>query len=222
MTEQLNTTILLIDDHPMLRNGVKQLINSAPELCVIGEAGNGITGIELAEKFDPDIILLDINIQDMNGLEILEQLRLKNITSRIIMFTVSDDKHDIITALKLGADGYLLKDMEPEDLLAALLQAADGKIIMNEDISQIILDNLRNKDTTKSHDLSLLTPREYEIFNLIIQGLPNKLIARELSIVDSTVKVHVKSILKKLNFRSRVEIAVWYLQEKSFNHKLSK
>ncbi|MWP50039.1 MULTISPECIES: two-component system response regulator NarL [unclassified Gilliamella] len=215
--EQIPSSILLIDDHPMLRNGVKQLINTVNHFQIVGETGSGIEGVKLALELDPDIILLDINMQDVSGLEILRYLREKNISSRIIMFTVSDAKEDIITALKTGADGYLLKDMEPEDFLISLKEISIGKVIMDDAISHIILNYLRYGEeptTSKIHDVSLLTPRENEIFNLLVQGLSNKLIAKELGIVESTVKVHIKSIFKKLNFKSRMEMTVWYLQSK--------
>nr|WP_313903038.1 LuxR C-terminal-related transcriptional regulator [Gilliamella apicola] len=156
-------------------------------------------------------------MNDVSGLEILRYLREKNISSRIIMFTVSDAKEDIITSLKTGADGYLLKDMEPEDFLKALKDISEGKVIMDEAISHIILNYMRddkNQTTNQSHDINLLTPREHETFNLLVQGLSNKLIAKELDIVESTVKVHIKSIFKKLNFKSRMEMTVWYLQSK--------
>ena len=215
--EQIKSSILLIDDHPMLRNGVKQLIHTVNHFEIVGETGSGIEGIKLAEELDPDIILLDINIHDVNGLDILRALREKNISSRIIMFTVSNAKEDIITALKIGADGYLLKDMEPEDFIKALQDISIGKVIMDDAISHIILNYMRHGDepTTKPiHDVNLLTPREHEIFDLLVQGLSNKLIAKDLDIVESTVKVHIKSIFKKLNFKSRMEITVWYLQSK--------
>ncbi|SCB78712.1 two-component system response regulator NarL [Gilliamella intestini] len=215
--EQISSSILLIDDHPMLRNGVKQLINTVNHFQIVGETGSGIEGVKLALELDPDIILLDINMQDVSGLEILRYLREKNISSRIIMFTVSDAKEDIITALKTGADGYLLKDMEPEEFLISLKEISIGKVIMDNAISHIILNYLRYGEeptTPKIHDVSLLTPRENEIFNLLVQGLSNKLIAKELGIVESTVKVHIKSIFKKLNFKSRMEMTVWYLQSK--------
>ncbi len=215
--DQVKSSILLIDDHPMLRNGVKQLINTINNFEIIGETGSGIEGVKLAETLDPDIILLDINMNDVSGLEILRYLREKNISSRIIMFTVSDAKEDIITSLKIGADGYLLKDMEPEDFLKALKDISEGKVIMDEAISHIILNYMRddkNQTTNQSHDINLLTPREHETFNLLVQGLSNKLIAKELDIVESTVKVHIKSIFKKLNFKSRMEMTVWYLQSK--------
>lgn len=215
--EQIKNTILLIDDHPMLRNGVKQFIGTDSHFLVIAETGSGTEGIQLAVTLEPDIILLDINMNDMNGLEILRYLRRNNVSSRIIIFTVSNTKEDIITALKNGADGYLLKDMEPENLLKALHSIAEGKIIMDESITYIMLDYMRYGDEStikQSHDVNLLTPREHEIFNLLVQGLSNKLIAKELDIVESTVKVHVKSIFKKLNFKSRMEMTVWYLQNK--------
>ena len=215
--EQIKSSILLIDDHPMLRNGVKQLIHTVNHFEIVGETGSGIEGIKLAEELDPDIILLDINIHDVNGLDILRALREKNISSRIIMFTVSNAKEDIITALKMGADGYLLKDMEPEDFIKALQDISIGKVIMDDAISHIILNYMRHGDeptTEPIHDVSLLTPREHEIFHLLVQGLSNKLIAKDLDIVESTVKVHIKSIFKKLNFKSRMEMTVWYLQSK--------
>lgn len=215
--EQIKNTILLIDDHPMLRNGVKQLIGTDSHFLVIAETGSGTEGIQLAVTLEPDIILLDINMNDINGLEILRYLRRNNVSSRIIIFTVSNTKEDIITALKNGADGYLLKDMEPENLLKALHSIAEGKIIMDDSITYIMLDYMRYGDEStikQSHDVNLLTPREHEIFNLLVQGLSNKLIAKELDIVESTVKVHVKSIFKKLNFKSRMEMTVWYLQNK--------
>lgn len=215
--EQVKSSILLIDDHPMLRNGVKQLIKTINNFEVIGETGSGLEGVMLAETLDPDIILLDINMNDVNGLEILRYLREKNISARIIIFTVSDAKEDIITAIKTGADGYLLKDMEPENFLKALIDISEGKITMDEAISPIILDYMRHgggTTTSQSHNINLLTPREREIFNLLVQGLSNKLIAKELDIVENTVKVHIKSIFKKLNFKSRMEMTVWYLQSK--------
>lgn len=215
--EQIKNTILLIDDHPMLRNGVKQLIGTDNDFLVIGEAGTGSEGIKLAKSLEPDIILLDINMNDINGLTILHHLRTNNIASRIIIFTVSDAKEDIISALKNGADGYLLKDMEPEDFLTALHNIIIGKVVMNDAISHIMLDYMRHGNTPNEkqiHDVNLLTPREQEIFHLLVQGLSNKLIAKQLDIVESTVKVHVKSIFKKLNFQSRMQMTVWYLQSK--------
>lgn len=216
MSNQEAATILLIDDHPMLRTGVKQLISMAPELCVIGEAGNGLQGVELAESLDPDLILLDLNMPGMNGLETLDRLREKPLSGRIVVFSVSNHEEDVVSALKRGADGYLLKDMEPEELLKALHQAAAGEMVLSETLTPVLAASLRANRTTSEREVNLLTPREKDILKLIAQGLPNKMIARRLDITESTVKVHVKHLLKKMKLKSRVEAAVWVHQERIF------
>lgn len=209
-------TILLIDDHPMLRSGVKQLISLEPQLKVIGEASNGQQGIELAEELDPDLILLNLNMPGMNGLETLDQLRTRTLSGRVVVFSVSNHEDDVISALKRGADGYLLKDMEPEDLLRSLHQAAAGQVVISEALTPVLAASLRESRPSSERDVQQLTPRECDILKLIAQGLPNKMIARKLTITESTVKVHVKHLLKKMKLKSRVEAAVWVLQEKVF------
>lgn len=209
-------TIILIDDHPMLRSGVKQLISLEPQLKVIGEASSGQQGIELAEKLDPDLILLDLNMPGMNGLETLDQLRTRTLSGRVVVFSVSNHEDDAISALKRGADGYLLKDMEPEDLLRSLHQAAAGQVVLSEALTPVLAASLRESRPSSERDVQQLTPRECDILKLIAQGLPNKMIARKLMITESTVKVHVKHLLKKMKLKSRVEAAVWVLQEKVF------
>ena len=207
MSNQEPATILLIDDHPMLRTGVKQLISMAPDIQVIGEASNGAQGIELAESLDPDLILLDLNMPGMNGLETLDKLREKSLSGRVVVFSVSNHEEDVVTALKRGADGYLLK---------ALQQAAAGEMVLSEALTPVLAASLRANRATSDRDISQLTPRERDILKLIAQGLPNKMIARRLDITESTVKVHVKHMLKKMKLKSRVEAAVWVHQERIF------
>ncbi|HEK1979717.1 TPA: two-component system response regulator NarL [Proteus mirabilis] len=207
-------TILLIDDHPMLRNGVKQLLSLDTTLTVVGEAGDGIQGVKLAEELDPDLILLDLNMPGMNGFETLDQLRLRSLSGRIVVFSVSNYSDDLITDLKRGADGYLLKDMEPEELLAALKQAAAGKMVVSPTLTPILAQSLREDRSEGERDIDQLTPRERDILKLIAQGLSNKMIARKLDITESTVKVHVKHLLKKMKLKSRVEVAVWVHQQR--------
>lgn len=207
-------TILLIDDHPMLRNGVKQLLSLDTTLTVVGEAGDGIQGVKLAEELDPDLILLDLNMPGMNGFETLDQLRLRSLSGRIVVFSVSNYSDDLITALKRGADGYFLKDMEPEELLAALKQAAAGKMVVSPTLTPILAQSLREDRSEGERDIDQLTPRERDILKLIAQGLSNKMIARKLDITESTVKVHVKHLLKKMKLKSRVEVAVWVHQQR--------
>ncbi|MBU9836038.1 two-component system response regulator NarL [Rahnella sp. L72c] len=212
MNDTTPSTILLIDDHPMLRNGVKQLIALDSRLKVIGEASNGEQGVELAKQLDPDLILLDLNMPGMNGLDTLDSMRQTALSGRIVVFSVSNHEDDVVTALKRGADGYLLKDMEPEDLLAALHNAAAGKMVLSEALTPVLAASLRESRPSGDRDIQSLTPRERDIIKLIAEGLPNKMIARRLNITESTVKVHVKHLLKKMKLKSRVEAAVWVLQ----------
>ena len=205
-------TILLIDDHPLLRNGVKQLIELEEELKVIGEASDGAQGVVLAEQHDPDLILLDLNMPGMNGLDTLVQLRTIDLSGRIVVFSVSNHEDDVVNALKHGADGYLLKDMEPEELLKALHQAAAGQMVLSEKLTNVLVASLRETRPSEARDVEELTRRERDILKLITLGMTNKAIARKLSITESTVKVHVKHLLKKMKLKSRVEAAVWALQ----------
>ncbi|CAM4099091.1 two-component system response regulator NarL [Serratia silvae] len=214
MTTEEAATILLIDDHPMLRNGVKQLISMDPRLQAIAEASNGEQGVELAELHDPDLILLDLNMPGMNGLATLDRLRQTALSGRVVVFSVSNHEDDVVNALKRGADGYLLKDMEPEELLKALHQAAAGQMVLSEALTPVLAASLRENRPAVERDIQQLTPRERDILKLIAQGLPNKLIARKLTITESTVKVHVKHLLKKMKLKSRVEAAVWVLGNK--------
>ena len=209
-------SILLIDDHPLLRKGIKQLIEMEPDLEVAGEASNAIDGVRIALELEPDLILMDLNMPDVSGIEALRQLRAHNISSRIIMFTVSDQQDDVVEALRAGADGYLLKDMEPEDMINQLHQAAVGKLVISERLTSLLAEALRNNNKPQQParpDFDSLTPREKDILKLIAEGLSNKMIGRKLDISDGTVKVHVKHLLKKLNLRSRVEVAVWAVEE---------
>jgi len=202
-------TLLIVDDHPLFRKGVIQLIQAAPEFRFVGEAASGGEGIELARRLQPDMILLDLNMKDMNGVEVLKAIKDEGLDARVIMLTVSDQAEDLMAALQAGADGYLLKDMEPEDLMQQLAEAARGKITISERLTQLLVASLRDKSRPTSIAEAGLTEQESRILDLLVDGKSNKLIARDLGIAEGTVKVHVKHLLKKLNLRSRVEAAVW-------------
>lgn len=202
-------TILIVDDHPLFRKGVIQLIQAAPEFRFIGEAASGSEGIALAHRLHPDMVLLDLNMKDMNGVEVLKAIKDEGLDSRVIMLTVSDQAEDLIAALQAGADGYLLKDMEPEDLMQQLAEAARGKITISERLTQLLVSSLREKSRPTSLADAGLTEQENRILDHLVDGKSNKLIARDMGIAEGTVKVHVKHLLKKLNLRSRVEAAVW-------------
>jgi len=206
-------SIMLVDDHPLLRKGLAQLIALEDELDVVAEASNGKEALELAQEVQPDLILLDLNMQGMDGLETLKALRESNIESRIIMLTVSDNDEDVICAITYGADGYLLKDMDPDAILEKIKEATLGKMVISEKLTKILAGAIRKGDNGRANLLARLTSREHEILKYIAKGLSNKLIARELDISDGTVKVHVKHILKKLELRSRAEAAVWMINQ---------
>lgn len=203
------TTVMLVDDHPLLRKGLRQLLAFEAEFEVVAEAGSGAEALASAPELDPDLIILDLNMQGMDGLETLKRLRDEGVTSRIVMLTVSDSNEDVIKAIGLGADGYLLKDSDPDELLEQIKKAASGKMVLSDAVNAALATAIRRPAEKPAADINSLTNREYEILSLIAKGQSNKLIARELDISDGTVKVHVKHLLKKLNLRSRVEAAVW-------------
>ncbi len=202
-------SVMLVDDHPLLRKGLRQLLAFEAELQIVAEASSGAEAIVLANELDPDLIILDLNMQGMDGHQTLKKLRDDGVTSRIVMLTVSDSNDDVIKAISLGADGYLLKDSDPDELLEQIKKAVQGKMVLSEAVNAALADAIRRPVEKTATDLSQLTNREQEILELIAKGRSNKLIARELDISDGTVKVHVKHLLKKLNLRSRVEAAVW-------------
>ncbi len=205
--------IIAIDDHPLFRKGLEDLIAMDESLELIGEAASGQEGLRLARQLSPDLILLDINMKEMDGLETLKAIKEQELDARVLMLTVSDNEEDVVTALRNGADGYLLKDMEPEDTLQAIRDAIRGKLVMSDRLTQLIAVALRSDAVVPtSVNEAGLTEREQQILELIAQGKSNKVIARELDISEGTVKVHVKHLLKKLNLRSRVEAAVWALK----------
>jgi two-component system nitrate/nitrite response regulator NarL len=206
----------MVDDHPLFRKGVKQLIEMEPDLETIGEASSGQEALEQLKNVDeePDLILLDLNMQGMDGLDTLRALRAQGVTAKIIMLTVSDNDADVINCIRAGADGYLLKDMDPELILEKVKAATLGKMAISDRLTEVLATALRKPDKESSNLLASLTSRELEILNRIAQGLSNKMIARELGISDGTVKVHVKHLLKKLGMRSRVEAAVWMVNQK--------
>lgn len=208
-------TIIIIDDHPLIRRGIKDLVLMDDSFEVVGESDNGGSGFDLAIALKPDIILLDLNMDKVDGLKTLQNLKAANIKSRIIILTVSDNEKDIVSTLRAGADGYLLKDMEPEDMLARLHQAVEGHIVLSQKVSELVVRGLHEEAQSESRNNAELTGREEQILNLIAKGLSNKHIARDLNIVEGTVKVHVKHLLRKLNLRSRVEAAVWAVEQKN-------
>lgn len=206
-------SILVVDDHPLMRKGIVQLLALEENFEVVGEASNGADAIAMARTDEPDLILLDLNMKGLSGLDTLRAMRDEEITSRVVILTVSDARQDVVALLKAGADGYLLKDTEPEILLAQLEEVMNGKQILSEPLRPF-LENLYETDHLQEK-LESLTRREMQILREIAKGLSNKQVASVLHISEGTVKVHVKSLLKKLEAQSRVEAAVMYLEQRN-------
>ena len=203
--------IYLIDDHALFRDGLISLLESR-DISAKGSssAREGITEIE-SSNFD--IILLDLRMPDSSGLEVLQDIKAAGIKTPVVMLTTSTDEYDLKECLKRGAQGYLLKDMDPEELVDALIEAQKGSIVVAKDMTHILAKVLRNELTDSESTFDSLTNREKEVACLVASGFSNKVIARELGISDGTVKLHVKSILKKLSLSSRVEVAVMVTEQ---------
>ncbi|MDH5710695.1 MAG: response regulator [Gammaproteobacteria bacterium] len=201
--------VLIIDDHALFRVGLKGLLEQR-NIEVVGAAAHGAEGIELAEELKPDIILLDLRMPEMGGLEVLPVLREKHPSTPVVMLTTSNEEKDLIKSLRTGAQGYLLKDMEPDELVGALRDIEKGKNVVAQDLTGALARMVQGETNIEDNDgpFSSLTPREHEILCLLAEGQSNKLIARNLGISDGTVKLHVKAILRKLGIHSRVEAAV--------------
>ena len=202
-------TLLLVDDHPMMRRALRQLLELEDDLRVIGEAGNGLEALQQVASLQPQLVLLDNNMPEMNGVETLKRLRELNFTGKIVLFTVSDDETDVRDAMRYGADGYLLKDMEPEKLIDQLREVLQGALVISPALTRVLAQALRSPASASQLDL---TDRERQVLKMITSGSSNKVIGNKLGITEGTVKVHVKNLLHKLGLRSRVEAAVWAME----------
>ena len=209
MTDSAPQRLLIIDDHPLFRRGVMQLVQMAGQFEVVGEASSGQEGIEMARRLAPDMVLLDLNMKDMSGLDVLKVLKSWDNDPRVVMLTVSDQAEDLIATLRAGADGYLLKEMDPEELVGKLKEAAAGQVTLSERLTRLLAHSLREDNRPKDPDQAGLTEQEGRILEQIALGKSNKLIARELNIAEGTVKVHVKHLLRKLNLRSQSDLVLY-------------
>jgi two-component system, NarL family, nitrate/nitrite response regulator NarL len=209
------TKVFLIDDHALFRKGVGQMIEADPAFRVVGEAASGSEGLLLAPPLQPDVVLIDLNMKGLNGIETLRRFKTESsLQARFVVLTVSDAEDDLLEALRAGADGYLLKDMEPEDLCASLKKVISGMTVIQDSLTEVLKQALLEPRTRKADDDVALTDREQEILQCLADGLNNKTIARKLGISDTTVKVHIKHLLSKLKLTSRLEAAVWAHRKK--------
>jgi len=209
-------SVVIIDDHALFRNGLHQLLTSQG-IDVVGMCGDALEASELVHNAKPDVVLLDLRMPKLNGLDLLVRLRAANPTECVVVLTTSVEEQDLLDALKLGATGYLLKDMELDLLVQLLHQAKAGDTVVAPDLTGLLARAVVSRNRAAdppANDSYNLTPREMDILRHITLGKSNKDIAAALGIVDGTVKLHVRAVLKKLNVQSRVQAAVLAISEK--------
>jgi len=197
--------ILLADDHTVLRQGLRLILNEAENLTVVGEAANGAEAVAMAETLQPDMILMDVHMPELGGIEATRRIRAAQPHTQIIMLTISQNDSDLINAIKAGAKGYLLKSAESSEVIRSIERVARGEAILPPDMFSRVLEELANPEPSSPK----LTDRELDTLRLIARGLGNKEIAGALHISENTVKTHVRHILEKLNLSNRAEAAAY-------------
>lgn len=207
--------VLLVDDHSLFRSGIRSLLQRHAEFTVVGEAADGVEGIKRAQQLKPDVVLLDLNMPGMSGVETLQLMQQDCPGTAIIMLTVSEESHDLAVAMRSGARGYLIKNIETEYLLRAIRRAAAGETVVAEALTGKLVAQLQAGPAERPvSDLDKLTPRERDILECLARGESNKTIARRLDLAESTVKIHVQNVLKKLKLSSRVQAAVFAVEHR--------
>ncbi|WP_209125632.1 response regulator transcription factor [Alkalihalobacillus sp. BA299] len=197
--------ILIVDDHEHAREAIREILATYENFQIVGEATNGIAAIEMTEQLMPDVILMDINMPKMDGLEATKIIKTKHPYVKIIIITVSDEVTNLFEALKKGAQGYLLKNIDPSSWYDYLQAIADDAVPMSEDLAFRILQEFTSQKE-KQTEKNPLSKREQEVLELVAKGYKNKEIATEFQISEYTVKNHLKNILEKLHLQNRVQL----------------
>ena len=206
--------VLIVDDHTLFRSGLKALLARQPGFEVVAEAADALEGIKRAKALKPDVILLDLHMPGLSGREAVKTLTEEVPESHIVMLTVSEDADDLIETLRLGASGYLLKNIDTQMLLDSIRRAAEGDSVISAEMTSKLVRGLQaGPRADPGHaERERLSPREREIMRFLAKGASNKEIARTLEVAESTVKIHVQHILRKLNLTSRVQAAVYAVE----------
>lgn len=214
--------VLLIDDHALFRSGIRLLLERQPDIVVVDEAAEGLEGIKRAKRLKPDVVLLDLNMPGLSGIETLQLLIQDVPAAAVVILTVSENADELVAALRAGACGYLVKNIETETLVTGIRKAAAGGSVLAEDMTAKLVAQLREparpSPATVPEDIDRLTARERLIVRSVARGESNKEIARGLHVAESTVKAHVQNVLKKLGFSSRVQMAVYAVERGLHDH----
>lgn len=215
MTTDNPIRVLLVDDHPMVRQGLVYFLTTQPNIQIVGEAQNGVEAVQAANALKPDIMLMDLVMPEMDGLEAIHIIRLQNPQIAIIVVSSFIDDARVMTAIQAGVMGYVMKDINPKELANAIRTVASGEVYLHPQAASRLAQGLRS-ESTPNRDVSLktLTEREYEVLCLVARGLSNQEIADKLCVTIKTVKAHVSNILSKLQLDSRIHAALFALKHK--------
>lgn len=215
-------TVLLVEDHTMIRMGTALVLDKTDGVSLVAQAEDGQQGVDMAREFLPDVILMDIGLPVIDGIEATKRIKEMNINSKILIFTSRDSDDDVFAALAAGADGYIMKGAKPEQLVSAICAINDGTAWLDPAIARLVLSNVQKQKTSESSpevnykaakNTFGLTDREMDVLALIVEGLSNPEIAEKLFITRATAKAHVHSILQKLYVADRTQAAVMAMRE---------
>jgi NarL family two-component system response regulator LiaR len=209
MTEKIR--LLICDDHPIVREGLRNLMLTTSDIDVVGEAENGLEAVHLAEKLKPDVILMDLVMPQMDGIEAIKNINAKRIAANILVLTSFSEDDKVFPAIKAGALGYLLKDTAPQEVLNAIREIARGESFLHPTIARKLIKEINHPPQLPAADHPL-TEREMEVVTLIAQGLSTQEISKKLTITERTVCTHVSNILNKLHLANRTQVALYALR----------
>ena len=206
--------VLLVDDHNLFRSGIKLLLQRNPDFEVVGEASDGLEGVKRAKELKPDIVLLDMHMPGLNGREAVQLIYQDQPSSHIVMLTVSEDEDDLAYCLQAGAAGFLLKNIDADYLLDSLKKIMQGESVISAEMTAKLIAQLRKGPAPPPSptEADKLTPKEREVLAQLAVGMSNKEIARKLDVAESTVKIHLQSILRKLSLANRVQAAIYAVE----------
>jgi DNA-binding NarL/FixJ family response regulator len=210
--------VLIADDHELFRRGLRMVLEDAEGIAVVGEAGNGQRAVELARELVPDVVVMDVRMPVLSGIEAAQQIKAEEPGTRILVLTISDEEDDLYEAIRAGANGYLLKEISIDEIGDAVRSIHGGQSLISPSMASKLLDEfaamIRKEERREQVPAPRLTPREMEVLQHVAQGMHNREIAKALFISENTVKNHVRNILEKLHLHSRMEAVVYAVREK--------
>jgi two-component system, NarL family, response regulator DevR len=218
MTETADLKVMIVDDHEVVREGLRALLNRRPGMTVVGEAGTVAAAIETAAKTEPNVVVMDVRLPDGSGVEACREIRAAHPETRMIMLTSYADDEAVIASIMAGASAYLLKQTRGQQLAEAIEAVAGGASLLDPQVTRRVLDQMRNMATAGPDKTAQLTENEMKILHLIAEGKTNREIAGEVFLSDKTVKNYVSSILSKLNLKRRSEAAA-YIARRTSNRR---